>query len=75
MGNYYDTTNNDNMSNGLDTTGAVTTAVSIGSAVVSEITPHPLQVWAWGIAIASGVVAIILGCVRIYISIRNMQDE
>jgi hypothetical protein len=75
MGYSYDLSPNNNMSNGLDTTGAVTTVVSIGSAVVGEVSPHPLQLWAWGIAIASGAVAIILGCVRIWVSLKKMSDE
>ena len=52
--------------NTIDTTGAISTATSIGSAIVGEaIGPHPLQLVAWGVAILSGLVAITLGCIRI----------
>jgi len=56
----------------MDTAGAVTTATSIGSAIVGEaIGPHPLQLIAWGVAILSGLVAITLGCIRIYKTVHE----
>ena len=75
MGNYYEHYPNDNMTNSMDTVGAVTTGISLGSAAIGELSPHPLQMWAWGIAIASGAVAIVLGCVRIWINLKKMNDE
>lgn len=65
------------MSDSLDTAGAITTATSIGSVIASEtvLQYHPLQLWAWGIAIASGVVALVLGCVRIYTTIKQMRAD
>ena len=73
----YDPSPNDNMSSSLDTAGAITTATSIGSVIASEtvLHYHPLQLWAWGIAIASGVVAICLGAVRIYTTVKRIQAD
>jgi hypothetical protein len=55
------------MNNPMDTAGAATTALSIGSVVAAEaMSPHPMQLAAWGVAILSGLVAIVLGCIRVY---------
>lgn len=75
MASSYVPSSNDNMTNSMDTVGAVTTGISLGSAVIGEVSPHPLQLWAWGIAIASGAVAIVLGCVRIWVSLKKLNDE
>jgi putative Mn2+ efflux pump MntP len=76
MGNYCDHYPNDNMTNTMDTVGAFSTGASIGGAIVGEaIGPHPLQLVAWSIAILSGLVAITLGCVRIYKIAKSGNDE
>ena len=59
----------------LDTIGRITTTTSIGGAVIGEVSPHPLQLWVWGIAALSGLVAITLGVVRICITVKQMRDE
>lgn len=59
----------------LDTVGRITTSTSIGGAVMGEFSPHPLQLWVWGIAAVSGLVAIALGCVRIYVTVKNASNE
>ena len=51
----------------MDTAGAVTTATSIGSAMAGTVLtwgPY-FQLSAWIVATLSGVVAIVLGCIRI----------
>jgi membrane-associated phospholipid phosphatase len=65
------------MSNNIDTLGIATTGASIASAVAGEVIRyHPLQLWAWIVAIASGVVAITLGCIRIYQTLtQGRRDE
>lgn len=77
MDAFYDPSRNHKMSSSIDTAGAVTTATSIGSVIASEtvLQYHPLQLWAWGIAIISGVVAICLGCVRIYTTIKQIRSD
>ena len=59
----------------LDTIGRITTTTSIGGAVLGEVSPHPFQFWVWGIAAVSGLVAIALGCVRIYVTVKKIRDE
>ena len=77
MEHSYDPSRNNKMSDSLDTAGAITTATSIGSVIASEtvLQYHPLQLWAWGVAILSGVVAICLGCVRIYTTVKQIRAD
>lgn len=55
----------------IDAVGSTSTAASIGS-VLSSFLLHPeLQGVAYVVASVSGVVAIVLGVVRIYYTIKN----
>lgn len=48
--------------------------ISIGGAALGELSPHPLQIVVWCIAIASGLVAIVGGIVKIQL-MRRKGDE
>ena len=60
------------MNNPMDTASVASTALSIGSVAVAEaMHPHPLQLAAWAVATLSGLVAIVLGCIRVYKSVKE----
>ena len=57
--------------NGLDTAGVASTLTSFGGAIAGTIAPHPLQMIAWGAAIAAGFASLLLAAVRVYFIIRE----
>ena len=56
---------------GLDTAGIASTVTSFGGAIAGTVAPHPLQIWAWGAAIAAGLATLVLASVRVYFIIRD----
>lgn len=48
-----------------DTLAPIATGVSLGSALVSTIAPHPVQIIAWVIAIVGGLLACISWGIKI----------
>lgn len=56
----------------MDTVGATATVTAWGGVIGGTIAgPHPLQMWAWIVAIAAGAVSVAIGIVRLYYILRN----
>ncbi len=59
--------------NHLDSITTKAAGISIGGAAVGELSPHPMQIIVWCVAIASGLVAIVGGIVKITLTLKERK--
>ncbi len=57
----------------LDSITTKAAGISIGGAAVGELSPHPMQIIVWCVAIASGLVAIVGGIVKITLTLKERK--